>query len=170
LPKRPCFDTRVMNITPPSIHWWNRYHAFYAAGDFAEPVRDRLSIEWQSLENSASLSRVPSVIIIFHHPSWKLRCWNGFQLRSSFITAVMDWSRGNSQTHLRCLTGAFGVHAYKPADWDNLVNNGKGSNKKIISNCPYHYFYSVKISDVLGWLRENSETGLYTSLLYIPRC
>jgi len=36
-----------------------------------------LSIEWQSLENNVSHSRVPSVIMILHHTLWKLGPVNG---------------------------------------------------------------------------------------------
>jgi len=48
--------------------------ALSAASDCAEPVCDQLSVEWQSMENDASHSRIPS---IFYHPSSKLRGWNG---------------------------------------------------------------------------------------------
>jgi len=146
--------TRCLNDLVSTQEWWTlrRYPLIWPVSritfyDFAEPVRDRLSLEWQSLEIVLALAEFLQLswFSTTHRESWDAGTAHQFQLRSNFITAVMDWSRGNSQTHLRCLTGAFGVHAYKPADypnWDNLkklVNSGKGSNKKIISNGPYHY-------------------------------
>ena len=127
------------------IHWYNRYHE-YQLGTLQNlsvtgcQLNDKV---WRIVLALAEFLQL-SWFSTTHRESWDAGTAHRFQLRSSFITTVMDWSRGNSQTHL-CLIGAFGVHTYKPADypnWDNLkklVNSGKGSNKKIISNCPYHY-------------------------------
>ena len=51
--------------------------ALFSAQDFSEPVCYQLWIEWKILENNVGHSRVSSIIIISHHPSQKLRCWNG---------------------------------------------------------------------------------------------
>ena len=69
--------TIVMDITPPSIHWLDIPNSIFCSLSLTEPVRYQLSIEWQSLENNVSHSQVASVIVFLHHPSWKLRCWNG---------------------------------------------------------------------------------------------
>jgi len=59
------------HMMPLNIHWTN-----IPAG----LTCNQLSIEWQSLENNASHTQVPSLITILHRPSWKLRGWDGLSV------------------------------------------------------------------------------------------
>jgi len=108
--------TRCLNDLVSTQEWWTlrRYPLIWPVSritfyDFAEPVRDRLSLEWQSLENSASISRVPPVIMIFHHPSWKLRCWNGSSVSAEikFHHSCNGLIQGQFTNPLEVLDGCF---------------------------------------------------------------
>jgi len=86
--------------------------ALFSAQGFSEPVCYQLRIEWKILENNVGHSRVSSIIIISHHPSQKLRYWNG-SLVSSGIKFHHSFNLWYWTADIRCLTliTFFGLHA-----------------------------------------------------------
>jgi len=89
-------QTIVINITPLRIHWltqsWHSEQHFLQL-ETSRNLSSTTSIwfdGWRALSN-VSHSGAPSIIISFYHYR-DTRTTCPFQLRSSFITAVMHWS------------------------------------------------------------------------------